>query len=119
MNKSILLLLCLAINWGTSIDSFAQDANTIQKLDPDIASLIDSSVADQIKSEKVPGAVVCIGTKDEIRFLKAYGNRQLQPALEKMTVDTVFDLASLTKPIATATSIMILLEQGKVRLRGN
>ena len=54
--------------------------------------------------------------KTGVVFRKAYGNRSLVPTVEKMTVDTIFDVASLTKPIATATSIMILVEQGKLRL---
>ena len=47
---------------------------------------------------------------------KAFGHRAVEPAVEPMTRDTVFDMASLTKPVATATSAMILLEQGKLRL---
>lgn len=77
---------------------------------------IDALVADAIKDKKLPGAVVLVGHKGKIVFRKAYGNRSLVPTVEKMTVDTIFDLASLTKPIATATSIMILVEQGKLRL---
>src|SRR5262249_51267484 len=47
---------------------------------------------------------------------EAFGFRSIQPTSTPMTIDTIFDLASLTKPIATATSLMILLEQGKWRL---
>ena len=47
---------------------------------------------------------------------KAYGERAVEPAREAMTPETIFDLASLTKIVATATSIMILVERGKVRL---
>ena len=47
---------------------------------------------------------------------KAYGARALEPAREPLTTDTIFDMASLTKVVATATSIMILVERGKVRL---
>ena len=77
---------------------------------------IDALVEADIKDKKLPGAVVLVGHKGKIVFRKAYGNRSLVPTVEKMTVDTIFDLASLTKPIATATSIMILVEQGKLRL---
>src|SRR5206468_1501217 len=52
----------------------------------------------------------------KVAFRKAYGLRSKQPSEIPMTLDTVFDLASLTKPIATATSVMILLERGKIRL---
>ncbi|HLM01145.1 MAG TPA: exo-beta-N-acetylmuramidase NamZ domain-containing protein [Pyrinomonadaceae bacterium] len=77
---------------------------------------IDDLVAKAIADKKLPGAVVLVGHKGKIVFRKAYGNRSLAPAVEKMTVDTIFDVASLTKPVATATSVMILVEQGKLRL---
>src|SRR5262249_12586949 len=77
---------------------------------------IDALVEADIKDKKLPGAVVLVGHKGKIVFRKAYGNRSLVPTVEKMTVDTIFDVASLTKPVATATSIMILVEQGKLRL---
>jgi len=77
---------------------------------------IDSLVARDIADKKLPGAVVLVGHKGKIVFRKAYGNRSLVPTVEKMTVDTIFDAASLTKPIATATSIMILVERGQIRL---
>ncbi|MEP7076480.1 MAG: exo-beta-N-acetylmuramidase NamZ domain-containing protein, partial [Acidobacteriota bacterium] len=77
---------------------------------------IDELVAADIKDKKLPGAVVLVGHRGKIVFRKAYGNRSLVPNVEPMTVDTIFDLASLTKVVATTTSIMILVEQGKVRL---
>ena len=77
---------------------------------------IDALVEADIAAKKLPGAVVLVGHKGKIVFRKAFGNRSLVPTVEKMTVDTIFDVASLTKPIATATSIMILVEQGKLRL---
>ena len=81
------------------------------KLDQ-IEQLVNADIADK----KLPGAVVIVGHKGKIVYRKAFGNRALVPAVEKMTVDTIFDVASLTKPVATATSIMILVEQGKLRL---
>ena len=77
-----------------------------------IAELVNADIADK----KLPGAVVIVGHKGKIVYRKAFGNRSLVPTVEKMTVDTIFDVASLTKPVATATSIMILVEQGKLRL---
>jgi len=77
---------------------------------------IDSLVNADIADKKLPGAVVIVGHKGKIVYRKAFGNRSLVPTVEKMTVDTIFDVASLTKPVATATSIMILVEQGKLRL---
>ncbi|HEX8564683.1 MAG TPA: exo-beta-N-acetylmuramidase NamZ domain-containing protein [Pyrinomonadaceae bacterium] len=78
--------------------------------------LIDVEIEKAIADKKTPGAVVIIGHKGKIVYRKAFGNRALVPTVEKMTVDTIFDAASLTKPISTATSIMILLERGQLRL---
>jgi len=78
---------------------------------------IDGLVAEQIAKKRLPGCVVMIGRRGKIAFAKAYGHRRLEPSPEKMTLDTVFDMASLTKPLATATSIMLLVERGQVRLR--
>jgi uncharacterized protein YbbC (DUF1343 family)/CubicO group peptidase (beta-lactamase class C family) len=78
---------------------------------------IDALVKENIEKGNLPGCVVAIGRTGGIGLLKTYGQRQVDPSAEPMTDDTVFDMASLTKPIATATSIMILVERGEVRLR--
>jgi uncharacterized protein YbbC (DUF1343 family)/CubicO group peptidase (beta-lactamase class C family) len=77
---------------------------------------IEPLVREAINEKKLPGAVVLVGRGDRVIYQKAFGHRAVQPALETMTTDTIFDLASLTKVVATATSIMILVEQGKIRL---
>jgi len=77
---------------------------------------IDTAVQASIGKGEIPGVVVAVVRQGKIAFRKAYGLRCKQPVEERMTVDTLFDLASLTKPIATATSVMILLEQGKLKL---
>src|SRR5215210_6786916 len=77
---------------------------------------IEGLVSGEIADKKLPGAVIVVGHRGKIVYRKAFGNRSLVPTVEKMTVDTIFDVASLTKPVATATSIMILMEQGKLRL---
>src|SRR6266481_1264358 len=79
-------------------------------------SRIDKVVAGDISQRHLPGAVVLIGRKGQVVWRKAYGARVVEPAREAMSTDTIFDLASLTKVVATATSIMILVERGKVRL---
>jgi len=66
---------------------------------------IDDIVDDGIRLEQMPGCVVLIGRRTGIVFEKAYGSRQVLPSREPMTLDTVFDLASLTKPLATAACI--------------
>jgi CubicO group peptidase (beta-lactamase class C family) len=77
---------------------------------------IDSAVNEFIEKGQLPGAVVVVVRRGKIAFRKAYGLRAKLPDEERMTVDTVFDLASLTKPIATATSMVILMENEKVKL---
>ena len=77
---------------------------------------IDAVVAESIAKHELPGAVVLVGHRGKVAFRKAYGNRAIEPFTEPMTVDTVFDVASLTKPVATATSVMILIEEGKLLL---
>ncbi len=77
---------------------------------------IDQAVAQAIEAKRIPGCVVAIGRHGKVVLLRAYGNRQVEPSPIAMTVDTVFDLASLTKPVATATSVMLLVEAGRIRL---
>jgi CubicO group peptidase (beta-lactamase class C family) len=77
---------------------------------------IDAAFAEAIASESVPGGVVLIGRHDRVVFRRAYGFREVEPERAATTPDTVFDLASLTKPIATATSIMVLVERGAISL---
>ena len=69
-----------------------------------------------IELKEVPGAVVLVGRRGAIAYARAAGRRVLQPQSEPMTRDTIFDLASLTKPVATATAVMILVEEGRLRL---
>jgi uncharacterized protein YbbC (DUF1343 family) len=70
----------------------------------------------EISRKQLPGAVVLVGRQGKVVWRNAYGNRALEPQIEAMTPDTIFDLASLTKVVATATSVMILVERGQVRL---
>lgn len=79
-------------------------------------ALIDKAVGRAMQSNETPGAVVLVGRRGRVVWRKAYGARSLVPAREEMTVDTIFDAASLTKVVATATSAMILVERGEVRL---
>lgn len=112
-----LLTLCLCVS-AVNISAQGLPVAAPQTVGMNAAKLnqIDALVEADIAAKKLPGAVVLVGHKGKIVFRKAYGNRSLVPTVEKMTVDTIFDVASLTKPIATATSIMILVEQGKLRL---
>ena len=81
----------------------ADQAVDLRKLDA-IEPLVQQAIAEK----KLPGAVVLVGRGDRILYQKAIGNRALVPAVEPMTLDTIFDLASLTKVVATTTSVMKL-----------
>jgi CubicO group peptidase (beta-lactamase class C family) len=69
-----------------------------------------------IAQGKIPGGVVLVGHNGAVVYRKAFGSRSIEPVRETMTVDTIFDLASLTKCVVTTTAIMQLLEEGRVNL---
>ena len=79
-------------------------------------SRIDVVVEEAIQKGDVPGAVVLAARQGRIVYRKAFGHRALRPRREPMTTDTIFDLASLTKTVATAPSVMILVEEGRLTL---
>ncbi|MFK8110683.1 MAG: serine hydrolase domain-containing protein [Rubripirellula sp.] len=90
-------------------------AGVLPGQDPTIdADQIDAIVRRGIDAGEMPGAVVVVADQQRVLFQKAYGHRQIEPNIQPMTLDTVFDLASLTKPIATATSVMRLVRTGKI-----
>src|SRR5690242_10764472 len=75
---------------------------------------MDGAINGEIAQHHLPGAVVLVGRKGRVIWQRAYGARAVEPAREPMTVDTIFDLASLTKVVATSTIITILIEPGNV-----
>ena len=77
---------------------------------------IDALMQDAVAKGTIPGAVVLIGHNGHVVYRKAFGSRSLEPTREPMTVDTIFDLASLTKCIATTSAVMELVQQGRIRL---
>jgi uncharacterized protein YbbC (DUF1343 family)/CubicO group peptidase (beta-lactamase class C family) len=77
---------------------------------------VDDIMKAAVNNKTPPGAVVLIGHNGKIVYRKAFGYRSLEPLVSPMTVDTIFDIASLTKCLATATSITRMLELGKIRL---
>lgn len=77
---------------------------------------VDKVINDAIGAGKCPGAVLLVGQGDEIVYRKAYGLRAVEPAKVPASPDTIYDLASLTKAIATGPSIMILVDEGKLNV---
>lgn len=96
-----------------SCSAFASDVPRLhsESLEP-ISEIVDQAV----KDGRIPGAVVLIGQGDRVLFRKAFGWRSLEPDRTPMTADVIFDVASLTKVIATATAVMQLVEQKKLAL---
>lgn len=80
------------------------------------APAINALLTSSISAGEAPGAVVLITRHGKVLYRKAFGHRSLEPTVEPMTPETVFDLASLTKCVATTTAVMQLFEQGKFRL---
>jgi serine-type D-Ala-D-Ala carboxypeptidase len=76
---------------------------------------IDTAVEGAITRGECPGAVAVVVHGDAVVYRKAFGKRALKPDEVAMTPDTVFDMASLTKPVATGTSVMLLIQQGKLK----
>ena len=82
---------------------------------PNLA-VLDSIVLDAVRDREIPGAVLLVGHNGQVVYRKAFGNRALEPRREPMTVDTIFDIASLTKVVATTTAVMQLVQKGEVRV---
>jgi uncharacterized protein YbbC (DUF1343 family)/CubicO group peptidase (beta-lactamase class C family) len=78
--------------------------------------VIDPIVQEAIRDGQIPGAVVLVGHDGQVIYRKAFGERSLEPRREAMTVDTIFDLASLTKVVATTTAVMQLVQKGQIRV---
>jgi uncharacterized protein YbbC (DUF1343 family)/CubicO group peptidase (beta-lactamase class C family) len=94
----------------------AQSARAVTGIDLKKLSAIEDLVKDGMLEKRLPGAVVLVGVGDRVVYQKAIGDRARVPSREPMTLDTIFDLASLTKVVATTTSVTMLIEQGKLRL---
>jgi uncharacterized protein YbbC (DUF1343 family)/CubicO group peptidase (beta-lactamase class C family) len=104
------LVLGVASMPGNAVSAASSTAQPVKLGNVD--AIIEQAIADG----NIPGAVLVVGHNGAVVYRKAYGERSLEPRHARMTLDTVFDLASLTKVIATTTAVMQLVEQGKVRL---
>ena len=93
----------------------AQKATSAQQANARFANL-DSVVQEFVDKGKIPGAVLLVGHNGKVVYRKAFGQRSLEPTHEPMTADTIFDIASVTKCVATTTAVMQLVEAGRVRL---
>lgn len=69
-----------------------------------------------VKLKKIPGAVLWVGNNKDVYIYEVFGYRQIFPRKEKLNKDTIYDLASLTKPLCTAMAIMLLFEEKEIKL---
>lgn len=104
-------LLAGAAFWGVTLGGGALSA----AMKPDKLQAIDREIEAAISRADIPGAVLRIESKGGV-YEKAFGKRLVSPGSEAMTVDTIFDLASLTKVMATTPSILKLVEDGRLSL---
>ncbi len=77
---------------------------------------LDLVLNDAVSRRELPGGVVLVSRKGKVVYRKAFGQSQLVPEPRPMAPDMIFDLASVTKPVATATAVMVLVERGAIRL---
>lgn len=117
----IRLFSTLPVLWLFCLQTLAALAPTNPDLEAalqasDAFAAIDHMVEHHIGLGNLPGAAVLVGHQDAIAFEKAYGNRSVEPEVEAMTPETVFDLASLTKVVATTPAVMLLVQKGRLKL---
>ena len=116
MNKLFLLAVFLfnyIVSPAQNLDIVAPEA---VGLDASRLANADRAIAQAIADKTIPGAVLCVERHGKIGYLKAYGNKRVYPNTEKMTTGTVFDMASCSKAMSTATCAMILIDRGLLRL---
>ena len=115
--SAILLALVISISFIAEGEEAKKpkSTKTAAKESYDFAP-VDALVQQQVNDLAVTGAVLLVGHNGRVVHQKAFGYRALSPRREPMTTDTIFDLASLTKVVATTPSVMRLLQYGQIRL---
>jgi len=111
---TLLLLHCAALGQSAAL-AFVPDAGPAPLRPADFKS-IDTLAQTQVRAGNIPGAVVLIGNNERTLYRNAFGFRAKQPQKLPMAENTLFDLASLTKVIATTTAVMQLVERGDLQL---
>ena len=115
MQKFFMTILALAV--GAGLQAQVKVAKPEDHgMDPERLARVDAVIADAIGAGDIPGAVLAVVRRNDIVYLKAYGNKSVVPEVVPMTTDTMFDLASLSKCVGTTLSFMQLIEGGYVRL---
>ncbi|MDD2584557.1 MAG: serine hydrolase [Bacteroidales bacterium] len=119
MKRNILLFCAVIISTLSIAQPLKKSMPSSEGMDAVKLSNVDEIINSAIEKEVVPGAVLAVVRDNKMVYLKSYGNKSVYPKVEKMDVNTIFDLASVSKSVGTAISIMQLVEQGKLRLTDN
>jgi CubicO group peptidase (beta-lactamase class C family) len=113
-----LFFIVLSLFIGTLLN-----AQQLQRVSPESVGMdhtrlanADAAIMKAIQDKDIPGAVLAVVRHGKMAYIKAYGNKQIYPTTEAMTINTVFDMASCSKAMSTAVSAMILIERGQLRL---
>ena len=115
MSSLVVLLAVLASTPDTTAWAQTAPAST-PGLSEEQLAFLGPTIEEAIRTGQCPGAVILVGQEAKVVYRRAFGSRAVVPQKLPMTPDTIFDLASLTKVIATTTAVMQLVEQGKIRL---
>ena len=110
------LSVCVLASCCSTTQSIHRTTPEKAGLDPQKIVQADAIILESIEKGEIPGAVLAVVRHGSLAYLKAYGNKSVYPKVEPMTENTVFDMASVSKPTGTAISIMQLIENGKLRL---
>ncbi len=120
MTRLVLALACLAL---PACNAPAQPAPAPRPaaaqapvFSPTLAGQVDSLVQAAIAARAFPGAAVAIGVGDQVALLRGYGHFTYEAGAPPVTPQSLFDLASLTKVVATTTATMILYDRGQIAL---
>jgi CubicO group peptidase (beta-lactamase class C family) len=110
------LIALLIFSWGCGRKALPTSGADAVGMSEERLNQVHAIIKEAIARKEFPGAVLLVARKGKVVVREAYGESQWVPDHKPMTADMIFDLASVTKPIATATSIMILAERGKISL---
>lgn len=117
-------LLAIAAAAVMAVPALAQgtlrmDSPERHGMNPEKLAQVDRVIEEAISAKEIPGAVLSVVRGNDIVYLKAYGNKSVVPAVDPMTTETLFDLASVSKCVGTTLAFMQLIENGYVRLTDN
>ena len=116
-------LSCFALVFGFGLLAASAAAQTLPRTLPERVGMssghlayADTAILRAIDAGDIPGAVLAVVKDGKMAYLKAYGYRSIRPKREKMTTNTIFDMASCSKPMSTAMCAMVLVDRGMLRL---